>query len=189
MLPAGRGSRRGLHIGGVRRRRRSGPVSSAPVRLSICPIRAAYGGTAARLAGLRWSSGRPVSQRPVRSAAGFLLRVDSQPQVESLAAEAVAPVWSEPRLRTSTLSVDLVRSGGLVDVAALLAVDVGDVLEVDGLPAAAPAGARRWSVRRVTDRLSTSSWVRRFDVAAAGEPLAVFRVGVDVLDGPAVVGW
>ena len=119
----------------------------------------------------------------------LLLRVDSQPQVESLAAEAVAPVWSEPRLRTSTLTVDLVRSAALVDAAALLGVDVGAVVEVDGLPSSAPAGARRWSVRRVTDRLSTSSWVRRFDVEAAGDPLAVFRVGVDLLDGPAVVGW
>ena len=76
---------------------------------------------------------RPGGPAVVRRAAGeveaagevgggvLVLRVDSQPQVESLAAEAVAPVWSEPRLRTSTLSVDLVRSGGLVDVAALLA--------------------------------------------------------------------
>ena len=119
----------------------------------------------------------------------LLLRVDSQPQVESLADEAVAEVHSAVQLRTSALAVDVVRSGALVDVGAVLEADVGSVVEVVGLPSSAPAGAGRWSVRRVTDRLSASSWVRRFDVSAAGEELAVFHVGVDLLDGPAVVGW
>jgi hypothetical protein len=116
------------------------------------------------------------------------LLVDSDGQLETYADELVTDRNAIPQIETESVTVDLVRSGRLLDIPDVLAVDVEDVVEITGLPASAPWTSRRMLVRHITDRITPTSWLRTFAVVDAPDLIDVFRVG-DELDGPRVLGW
>lgn len=145
--------------------------------------------TASRPGGQSMTRRHPVADVVGEVGGPQVFMVDSDAQVESLADEMVTDRHALPRVTTESVSVDLVRSARVVDVRALLAVDVEDVIEVAGLPASAPWPSRRLLVGHVADRISADSWVRTFTVSDAPELMDVFHIGVDELDGPAVLGW
>jgi hypothetical protein len=130
----------------------------------------------------------PAADRHGDTGPTLTLLVDSDGQVESLTDEMVSDWHALPRMVSPSLSVDIVRSGQVVDKSDVLLVEIGDVITVDGLPLSAPWTSRDMQVRRITDRVDTTGWQRTFTVVDAPDLIDVFRVG-DALDGPKVLGW
>lgn len=110
------------------------------------------------------------------------LSVDSDPQMEAYASRAMMPASSDPGPRSETVAVDVERCAASIDVDLVLGTDIGQVIEVTGLPGSAPATTMRLLVVGVSDRVDTGGWLRTFNVVPAYWYRAFWELNVSDLN-------
>jgi len=129
-----------------------------------------------------------VARRSTQAADGLIyqesvtLWVDSDPQLEAFADWAISEPQSEPGPRSETVTVDVERTAADIDEATVLATDIDEVIEVDGLPANAPASKVRLLIVGVADSVDTTGWRRTFNVIPAEQFVDYWTLDASELD-------